>query len=50
MNKVQGEKFAEGHYCVVIEKFSGWKLKHFKAIYELQNGLRKQILSVKNAI
>ena len=25
-----------------------WKLKHFKAIYELQNGSRKQILSVKN--
>ena len=25
-----------------------WKLKHFKAIHELQNGLRKQILSVKN--
>jgi len=25
-----------------------WKLNHFKAIYELQNGLRKQILLVKN--
>jgi len=27
-----------------------WKFKHFKAIYELQNGSRKQILSVKNGM
>ena len=25
MNKVQGQKFAEGHYYLIIEKFSGKK-------------------------
>ena len=33
---------------IVTSLLNHWKLRHFKPIYELQNGFGKQILSVKN--